>query len=108
MNVNEKYQNIETMMNNTQNQYNAPGLITSTIPSDKNSNPLAISSSASTPSSSDCSRATAKDHWRRAADVLRSNPSLMTREILFLTLKNQPPLHIVEFMVRFVYNFYEC
>ena len=42
----------------------------------------------------------ANDHWKRAAGVVRSNPSLMTREILFLTLKNHPPLHIVEFMVR--------
>ena len=93
MNVNEQDQNIQIHMMNDSIQYNTPELATSTMSSDSNLSPA-----------SDCSKASANDHWRRASDLLRSNPSLMTREILFLTLKNGPPLHIVEFMVCFVIN----
>lgn len=38
--------------------------------------------------------------WRKAIRVLRANPSLMTRAILSLALKQRPPVYVVDWMLR--------
>ena len=37
--------------------------------------------------------------WERAKAVLQANPWMMTPRILQLTLRQKPPLHVVEFML---------
>lgn len=39
------------------------------------------------------------EDWDRAKAVLHANPWMMTPRILQLTLRQQPPLHVVEFML---------
>jgi hypothetical protein len=39
------------------------------------------------------------ENWDRAKAVLQANPWMMTPRILQLTLRQQPPLHVVEFML---------
>lgn len=41
----------------------------------------------------------AEEHWNKAAQVLSERPSLMTRHVLILVLKNRPPPHVIEFML---------
>lgn len=48
----------------------------------------------------DSAKQFAQEHWNRAAAVLSARPSLMTRDILMVVLKNNPPSYVVEFMLQ--------
>lgn len=39
------------------------------------------------------------EQWKRAKAVLQANPSLMSSRLLVLSLRNKPPLPVVEFML---------
>jgi hypothetical protein len=43
--------------------------------------------------------AAATEQWVQASCVLRDNPARMTSRVLILALRNQPPVHVVRFML---------
>jgi hypothetical protein len=41
----------------------------------------------------------AEEQWKRASNMLRTNPTLVTNPILCMALRQRPPLHVIHFML---------
>jgi hypothetical protein len=42
----------------------------------------------------------AEEQWKRASNMLRTNPTLVTSHILCMALRHRPPLHVIQFMLH--------
>jgi hypothetical protein len=42
----------------------------------------------------------AEEQWKRASNMLQTNPTLVTNHILCMALKHRPPLHVIHFMLH--------
>jgi len=96
---NEKIGNNPDVVTSLSNRSDAG--VHSPVPSKRKASPIRTSSKASLrePQNYDVA-ALLQQSWRKAIRVLRANPSLMTRAILCLALRQRPPAYVVDWMLR--------